>query len=500
MIGHIETSRREAARRLQPDTRSILGQFMTPQPIADFMASLFDLTKHPAGIHILDAGAGIGSLSIALLDRIYKENPDTEKISLHTYEIDPLLAGLLKQHLSACKERFEATGQSLLATVIEEDFIESAVLQLFSPAFPTFDYSILNPPYRKINSESRHRKLLRTAGIETVNLYSAFIALSILATRPQGEMVAIIPRSFCNGPYYKSFREMMLRHMSIRQIHLFGSRNKAFGEDDVLQENIILHLVKEPQQPLVHLSTSTDGTFSDFQEIALPFDQIVKPGDTEKFIHIPTAGKEDSAGLMKFFTHTLSSLCIEVSTGPVVDFRVSQHLRKHPEAEAVPLIYPGHFGNTHISWPKEGFKKYNAIAATPETEKQLYPAGYYTLVKRFSAKEEKKRIVACVFNPDQIPARARQIGFENHLNVFHYKKKGLPEKIASGLSVYLNSSAVDNYFRKFNGHTQVNATDLRGLVYPCLDQLEILGEWAKNHTVITQEAIDDQITSLCNTH
>ncbi|TAE47115.1 MAG: SAM-dependent methyltransferase [Bacteroidetes bacterium] len=498
MVSHIEKSRREVARKLRPDTRSTLGQFMTPQTIADFMASLFGLTIHSAEAQILDAGAGVGSLSIALLNRIHRESPDIQKIKLHAYEIDPLLAGLLKQHLSVCTERFAATGQALEATIIEEDFIESAVIQLYAANFPRFDYAILNPPYRKINSASRHRKLLRTAGIETVNLYSAFLSLSILAARPQGEIVAIIPRSFCNGPYYKSFREMMLRHMSIRRIHLFESRSKAFGEDDVLQENIILHLKKEPQQPLVSLSTSTDGTFADYHMVTVPFEHIVKSEDREKFIHIPTAGKEDSAGLMNLFTHTLASLNIGVSTGPVVDFRVSQYLRKHPEAGAVPLLYPGHFGNTHISWPKEGFKKYNAIASAPETEKQLYPSGYYTLVKRFSAKEEKKRIVACVFNPGHIPAQ--WIGIENHLNVFHCKKEGLPEKIAYGLSVYLNSSAVDNYFRKFNGHTQVNATDLRGLGYPSTDQLEILGEWAKSLPHITQEAIDHKILSLCSEH
>jgi adenine-specific DNA-methyltransferase len=41
---------------------------------------------------------------------------------------------------------------------------------------------------------------------------------------------------------------------------------------------------------------------------------------------------------------------------------------------------------------------------------------------------------------------------------------------------YLNSTFVDAYFRQFNGHTQVNATDLRNLRYPSVTQLERLGE------------------------
>ena len=48
--------------------------------------------------------------------------------------------------------------------------------------------------------------------------------------------------------------------------------------------------------------------------------------------------------------------------------------------------------------------------------------------------------------------------------------------LARGLVAYLNSTFVDTYFRQFNGHTQVNATDLRNLRYPSVRQLERLGE------------------------
>lgn len=62
--------------------------------------------------------------------------------------------------------------------------------------------------------------------------------------------MAIIPRSFCNGPYYRPFREFVLKHAAIRHMHLFESRNKAFKDDDVLQENIIIWLERGGQQGL----------------------------------------------------------------------------------------------------------------------------------------------------------------------------------------------------------------------------------------------------------
>lgn len=81
--------------------------------------------------------------------------------------------------------------------------------------------------------------------------------------------------------------------------------------------------------------------------------------------------------------------------------------------------------------------------------------------------------MACVFDP--LSVHAVSVGFENHLNYFHAHGRGLPETLAKGLFLFLNSSVVDVYFRQFNGHTQVNATDLRSLRYPSRQQLEHMG-------------------------
>ena len=74
---------------------------------------------------------------------------------------------------------------------------------------------------------------------------------------------------------------------------------------------------------------------------------------------------------------------------------------------------------------------------------------------------------------------AAYIGFENHWNVFHIGKHGMDEDTARGLSTFLNSTVLDEHFRVFSGHTQVNATDLRNMRYPSRDQLRELGQRAK---------------------
>lgn len=42
------------------DKQHELGQFLTPNPVAEFMASLFEI--HRSEVHLLDAGAGAGDL------------------------------------------------------------------------------------------------------------------------------------------------------------------------------------------------------------------------------------------------------------------------------------------------------------------------------------------------------------------------------------------------------------------------------------------------------
>ena len=66
--------------------------------------------------------------------------------------------------------------------------------------------------------------------METVNLYSGFVGLTIALMEKGGEVGGIV-RSFCNGPYYEPFRQFIFDRAAIRHIHLFEARNKAFKGD-----------------------------------------------------------------------------------------------------------------------------------------------------------------------------------------------------------------------------------------------------------------------------
>lgn len=240
MLSEIEKTRLELSKCIDPKKKSKLGQFFTPIRIAQFMANLFTRTNH-VNFHILDAGAGLGILSTAFVERWLNNNSNIISTNIDVFEVDNTLLPDLTQTLETYKKQY-----NLEICIRNNDFIESAVDSisgnLFVKPLPRYTHAILNPPYRKIKSDSKHRKYLRKVGIETVNLYSAFVALSLELLENKGQLVAIIPRSFCNGPYYHQFRKYIINKSAIKHIHLFKSRNKAFKDDQVLQENVIIKL------------------------------------------------------------------------------------------------------------------------------------------------------------------------------------------------------------------------------------------------------------------
>lgn len=435
------------------------------------MASLFD--NIPGTAALLDAGAGIGSLTIAVARKLGNIG------SVDAWELDPLMLKYLERNLSILgfEHRVHAA-----------DFIESAVQQIAFARGRRYTHAILNPPYKKLNSNSSHRALLRKVGIETVNFYAAFVALSVLLMESNGQVVAIIPRSFCNGPYYRPFRELVLNTCSLERIHVFEARNKAFKDDDVLQENVIIKLIKAKRQGDIVVSTSHDPRLNDYSERTLPFSEIVKPADPESFIHVPTEeqDEDEAAGLFQYSLHEIG---LEVSTGPVVDFRVKEYWLAEPTPDSTPLLYPHHFSGGTLQYPKR-HKKPNALQNSDEVQKWLMPNDCYVIVKRFSSKEERRRVVAYVVDPTDL--RCDKVGFENHWNVFHWRKRGVDPVLARGLACFLNSTVLDKHFRVFSGHTQVNATDLRNIRYPHPQFLKVLGR--RYRSGMTQAEIDGAIS------
>jgi adenine-specific DNA-methyltransferase len=478
-----------------PRQQKELGQFLTPPHIADLMATMFQSQSRT--FRLLDAGAGMGILSAAFVRRqLLRKNPPN-RIEVTAYEMDKAFVSGLEKTYEACRLACQNKGVEFYATIRNVDFIaegtEMLRNDLFSQMPPSFDVAIVNPPYGKLSAISAGYRFLRSVGAETTNLYTAFLNLIIGLLKPRGELVAITPRSFCNGPYFKPFRKRLLSQMSFRGIHVFESRKKAFKHDSVLQENIILHAIKALKQTrTIRISQSGGGDGDAVYARVFPAFEIVSPRDSESFIHIPTSPKDVATrNQITELGATLATLGLKVSTGRVVDFRARKHIRQEPEDYTVPLIYPCHFDGLFVTWPRDKSRKPNAILDDAKTQNLLIPAGVYVLTKRFTSKEERRRVVACIYDPSHV--QADYVGFENHLNYIHASGRGIDMTLAKGLWAFLNSTLLDRYFRQFNGHTQVNATDLCNMRFPSVEQLRRIGHSVRKE-LIGQEDIDQLVS------
>ena len=97
----------------------------------------------------------------------------------------------------------------------------------------------------------------------------------------------------------------------------------------------------------------------------------------------------------------------------------------------------------------------------------------YVLLRRFSAKEYKRRLVAAPLIQGSLDAD--MIGLENHLNYIRGVSREMDVELAYGLSALLNSTFLDRYFRISNGNTQVSATELRAMPLPAERDIRSLG-------------------------
>lgn len=472
-----DARRRSATAELNQKMRSDLGQFMTPADVAGLMASMFGPIT--GDVRLLDAGAGVGVLTAAFVARACSQRQHPATISVTAFEIDETLLPNLRDTLNSCQQSCDAAGIQFGARIKQNDFLEVGSDALGGSVFADtglqFDAAILNPPYRKISTDSRERRLVQRAGLDATNLYAAFVAISVRLLVPGGQLVAIMPRSFCNGPYFRAFREVLIDETSLHRIHVFESRKDAFKDDRVLQENVIVHATRSLKKtPYTLVSSSRRGSEQQ-RKRRLKYDEVIRAANGDRFIYLPTEDKDKAIADWQIqLPETLVSLGLTVSTGRVVDFRARAYLIKEPKLGSAPLIYPCHFVDGQIRWPKRESKKPNAILINGVTKSLLVPRDYYVVTKRFSSKEEKRRLVAAVYDPEIV--KASLVGFENHLNYFHRNGLGLSRNEAYGLAVFLNSESVDRYFRQFNGHTQVNANDLRSLRYPSSKALEALGK------------------------
>ena len=493
LVDFANTAGRAFTATLTREKQRALGQFMTPAPIARFMAQRLVANVNQETARVLDPAAGGGILAAAVVEALLVK-PLVERpvrIELVMYELDPGLMPALHELCGRMRDACAKTGIEFDCLVQNEDFLLSDLALLAEP-LPGL-ITIANPPFLKLNKTTdRRAKLHAYAVYGQPNIYALFMAATARITPTDGAWCFITPRSWMAGEYFKAARRTLLQHLTIEQLHAFESRTEGFEEDAVLQETVIAWgsgraPVETGANILVTRSQgATDLATAGVQ--ALPVERVV--GDDEQaMFSIPRHDVDPFEG----WTATLKTYGLTVSTGPVVAFRAKQYLKEHAAPGTVPLLWLQHVRQQQVLWPLQ--KKREHIVATAENSWMLVPNVPMSVMRRFSPKEDERR-VTCAAYFGHLPGNC--IGLENHLNYIYRKGGTMTQAEVRGIAAFMASSAVDAHFRALAGSTQVNATELRKLPLPPLALLIRIGERVGNNPSLVK--VDEVVAEALAVH
>jgi adenine-specific DNA-methyltransferase len=474
-----------ATQALSRDEQKLLGQFMTPPGVAVFMAQRCLPSGFQQEVRILDPAAGAGILAAAVVERLLQNEHLPERIQVTLYELDERLLPSLRKLAHRMRHLAKERGVVLSVSIRHEDFLLSTVA---SANKPIADVIIANPPYFKLSASDPRAVTHQYAVYGQPNIYGLFMAACAGLLSATGRWCFITPRSWTNGTYFSFVRRHLLRYLRIEAMHIFESRREHFADDEILQEAMITWAAAQAQPQFDIFVSSSEGLhdLAQAQLNRLPINRIVGQDDAQ-MIALPTNVPET---LMAQWKATLGTYGLKVSTGPVIAFRAESHILEMATSSSVPLLWMQHINHMRICWPIN--KKREHIAANGKTAWMLIQNQTCIVMRRFSPKEDERRITAAPYLANTLPGSS--LGLENHTNYIYRPGGEMSSNEARGLAAYLNSSWVDQFLRMTAGSTQINATDLRKLPLPPLDVIVAIGHALRNtDTLAAADAAVDAI-------
>lgn len=490
----------EYSRNVTNERKKETGQFFTPLEIAEFMASKinYDGTE----VRILDPGFGTGILSCALVEHLVSTT-GIRKIEIIGYEIDLNLIKHSEKVLKYLSSWLNERGIELSYTLNASDFIiynteQFANMQsVFNNIALQFDIVISNPPYFKIPGEDLRAKIAKEIVNGHPNIYSIFIYYSTLLLKENGQFVFITPRSFASGYYFKKFREKFFRIAQLQRIHLFESRKKTFHTESILQENVIIKGIKRYEYPDSDtVITTFSNSYNDLQntgELQCATIELLNRNSEQKILHIPVNENEKAIiNIFRKWNGSLNKYSLQISTGPVVSFRLKEFLLKNKNNNDAPLYDIFNVNKMRTEHPivKDGKPQYVKICEGSVSS--LIENKNYIFLRRFSTKDDKKRLIASPYFMDL--TSINYIGVENHLNYIYRPGGNMLRNEVLGITALLNCSLFDNYFRIINGNINVSSTELRNIPLPPLEQIKEIGD----RVLLENNFINSNLDSIVN--
>lgn len=461
------------------------SQFFTSKEIAYKMLSTIDFTciKSLDEITILEPAAGCGILILAIVLFIIK-NTKIKSIKIDAYEIDEDLARILRKNLLKLKKYIKHnTDISLVTRVFNDNFILKNKNKWERKYIKnTYNIIISNPPFKKINKVSPEAKALKNIVFGQPNIYTLFIALSLKLLDHNGIYTVVSPRSYLIGTYNEKLRKYAFTNYTLRSIYSFDNRNMfKFANQEIIISSFINN----------KLVNYIDIYHNDKFKYKTNIKQIIY--DKERYSLIVPKNHYDIELINKLhkFKYTLGDLGVNVSVGPIVQFRNEKYLSSQVyKNNYVPMIISKDIiENDIVYFDRKNTRKTHNKSINNEA-KNLIKNSNYLLLRKVTAKDDKETIISAVLRKNYF--NCELLGVDNNLLYFHSKNHEgeLSIEECYGLFCYINSNYFKQLYSLINGNHTINVSDFNNIKFPDLYSIKQMGK-----TLLSINRFDKNICS-----
>jgi len=450
---------------LPSSVRAARGAFYTPPALAERLLDLVEAQGFEwAEKTILDPACGGGAFLVPVAARILvapqiqslKPGRQLEALEdrLLGIEIDPFAAWMTRCFLQLLVQSLSQKADRPLGVLIQL----GDALELATAVAQDYDLVVGNPPYGRVRLDVRRRENFRRSLFGHANSYGLFLDAALRWRASTGWIAFVTPTSFLGGRYFSRLRSLLLDEAPPRTLEVVEHRTGVF--DRVQQETCLaIFGPKSRRQTEVQLLRFEDRGLE-----ATPAGAFSLPTQTDAPWLLPRTPRQavvvHEASTMDTRLHHLG---YKASTGPLVWNRHKDQLRSSAEAGATfPLVWAEAVRANCFRF------QYSSRAHAPfvkvrSDQQHLLDSGPCVLVQRTTAKEQRRRLVACSV-PESFFEQWKHIVVENHVNVL--RATGSKAVEPAVLAAVLNTEAVDQVFRCLSGSVAVSATELHALPLP----------------------------------
>jgi adenine-specific DNA-methyltransferase len=175
-----------------------LGRMFTKKDTARLMAELCEV-PHKESVYVLDAGAGTGILSAAIVEKLCSEQDSgIKQIYLTAYETDKELIPMLKDNLERIRKKVRHDYKiKLVNNIVEDNFLVACADAyrdtLFTGAMQKYDIIVTNPPEELVSKDSNEASVYEDVCAKDTEKSALFTALASVMLNENGEYGIPVP-------------------------------------------------------------------------------------------------------------------------------------------------------------------------------------------------------------------------------------------------------------------------------------------------------------------